>query len=122
MAISEKQAAAGSPEAASAPVKEKKALTAQEREALRKKREEARLRREQARKDREASGFGTVTINAIPYAQVTLDGKAVGRTPVTRKVSAGRGHTVVLKYEKKRYRTRFKVDKDKRKTVFHRFK
>jgi serine/threonine protein kinase len=100
------------------------ALTPEERDALRKKRVEARKRREQQRKDKEKQqGFGTVTINAIPFAQVTLDGKRIGRTPVTRKVSAGRSHSVVLKNAgKKRFRTRFKVGKGEKKTVFHRFK
>lgn len=104
---------------------DKKVLTPEEREELRKKREEAKKRREEAaRRKAEAKGTGTVTINAIPYAEVTLDGKKIGRTPVTRKVSAGVNHTVVLKNAEKkaRFRTRFKVEKDKRKTVFHRFK
>ncbi|TNF32781.1 MAG: PEGA domain-containing protein [Deltaproteobacteria bacterium] len=40
-------------------------------------------------------GTGTVTINAKPWAQITVDGKPVGTTPKTVTLSAGK-HTIVL--------------------------
>ncbi len=97
---------------------DKPALSAEEREAQRKKWEEARKKRE------ESAGSAFVTINAYPWANVTLDGKDLGRTPVrAHKVSAG-SHTVVLKNPdfKAPFKTRIKVKKDEKKTVFHNFK
>ena len=104
---------------------DKRELTPEEREDIRKRREEAKKKRDEERKKKAAAaGTGTVTINAIPFAEVTLDGKKLGRTPVTTKVSSGVNHTVVLKNADKKasFRKRFKVEKDSRKTVFHRFK
>ncbi len=97
---------------------EKKELTAAEKA-------ERRRIAEQRRKERQAAkGFGTVTINAYPWAEVYLDGKKLGRTPIRgHKVSAG-GHSVLLKNPElnAKVRKRFSVKKDATQTVFHSFK
>lgn len=89
-------------------------------EERRKRAEERRKRLEEAR---QKQGSGTLTINAFPWANVKLDGRNVGRTPVTRQVSAGR-HVVILSNPDKNGRTSkaVTVKKDEKKTVFHRFK
>ncbi len=89
-------------------------------EEIKKRREDARKRREEAQK---AKGKGTIVINAYPWADVRLDGRKVGRTPVRRQVTSGR-HTVVLSNPdlKKSKRKAVSVAKDKTANVFHRFK
>jgi hypothetical protein len=89
-------------------------------EELKKRQEEARKKREEAEKKK---GNGTVTINAFPWADVTVDGRKVGRTPVTLTVSAG-AHTVTFSNPdlKQKATQRVTVEKDAKKTAFHRFK
>jgi Protein kinase domain len=47
---------------------------------------------------RASSGFGKLTLDAEPYAEVELDGEPIGTTPIaSRQVAAGR-HRVVLRF------------------------
>jgi serine/threonine protein kinase len=68
-------------------------------------------------------GTGTLSINALPWAEVTVDGKAAGRTPVTKTVSAGK-HTITFKNPDKKEvgKQSVTVGDGEKKSVFHRFK
>ncbi len=94
-----------------------KVLSAEEIEERRKRQEEARKRQEATK------GTGTLVINAVPYADVTVDGRRRGRTPVTISVNAG-NHTVILSNPDKKDKKLFRVSvpKDQSKKVFHLFK
>lgn len=47
---------------------------------------------------RVSQDYGTVSVNAIPYAEIYLDGKLIGYTPKTQyKVKAGE-HTIIFKH------------------------
>ncbi len=92
---------------------DRKVLTPAELEARKKALEEARKRR----------GNGTLVINAVPWADVTVDGRRRGRTPMTVTVPAG-NHSIILSNPDKKAKKLFrvKVNKDGSKKVFHIFK
>jgi hypothetical protein len=68
-------------------------------------------------------GTGTLSINALPWAEVTVDGKPAGRTPVTKTVPAGK-HTITFKNPDKKEvgKQSVTVGDGEKKSVFHRFK
>jgi len=53
---------------------------------------------EQGGKGKTAGGSGTIQLASLPKAEVLIDGKLVGETPLTHSVSAG-SHEIVLRSE-----------------------
>lgn len=83
------------------------------------KRDKKDNKRRRRRRDRDkkstsaANGFGYLTIDASPYAEIYIDGRKMGITPLVRvKLSAGE-HKIRAKSAKGSKRVRVKIGKDK---------
>ena len=65
--------------------------------------------------------FGSIAVNASPWAKVFLDGEEVGLTPLTIEDVAAGSHTIRLEYEGEIFEKRVKVKEGETENVSHSF-
>ena len=70
---------------------------------------------------KEVPGFGTLRINAKPWAKVTVKGESKGTTPVTLKNIPTGGYSIKLTKGSKTVTKHAQVKSNKTKSVFHDF-